>query len=55
MSPHDRIRWSHSVPNVGCSNDPTARGQPNRFKKWNKIPRPAHRLYWRIRGIDWNK
>jgi hypothetical protein len=35
--------------------DPTNRGQPNRFNKWYKIPRKAHQLYWRVRGIDWNK
>jgi len=55
MSPHDKIRWSHSVPNVGCGIDPTNRGQPNRFDKWYKIPRKAHQLYWRIRGIKWSK
>ena len=55
ISPHDKIKWSHSVPNVGCVLDPTNRGQPNRFEKWYKIPRKAHRLFWRVRGIDWNK
>jgi hypothetical protein len=55
MSPHDKIKLSHSAPNVGCMLDPTDRGQPNRFNKWYKIPRKAHQLYWRVRGIDWNK
>jgi hypothetical protein len=55
MSPHEKIKWSHSVPNVGCLIDPTDRGQPNRFEKWYKIPRKAHQLYWRVRGIDWSK
>ena len=55
MSPHDKIKLSHSAPNVGCILDPTNRGQPNRFNKWYKIPRKAHRLYWRARGISWNK
>lgn len=55
MSPHDRIRWSHSVPNVGSRGDPTDRGQPNRFDKWYKLPRTAHQLYWRVRGINWGK
>jgi len=54
-SPHDKIRNSHSAPNVGCISDPTNRGQPNRFKKWYKLPKSAHKLYWRARGISWNK
>ena len=55
MSPHDKIKLSHSVPNVGCMSDPTNRGQPNRFNKWCKLPKSAHKLYWRARGISWNK
>lgn len=55
MSPHDKIKFKRLVPNVGCSIDPTNRGQPNRFDKWYKIPRKAHQLYWRVRGIDWSK
>lgn len=55
MSPHHKIKFGHLVPNVGCLIDPTDRGQPNRFKKWYKIPQKAHQLYWRVRGIDWNK
>lgn len=54
-SPHDKIKDSHRVPNVGCLIDPTDRGQPNRFDKWYKYPEKAHRLYWRVRGIDWHK
>lgn len=55
LSLHDAIRLRHAVPNVGCMGDPTDRGQPNRFKKWYKIPKTAHRLYWRVRSIKWWK
>lgn len=52
ISPHEKHRIKKSVPNVGCILDPTDRGQPNRFEKWYKIPRKAHQLYWRTRGLD---
>lgn len=55
MSPHQKLKFKHSVPNVGCFSDPTDRGQPNRFEKWYKYPRKAHQLYYRIRGIKWKK
>lgn len=34
-----------AVPGNKC--DPTDRGQPKRFEKWYKLPRAAHRLFWR--------
>jgi hypothetical protein len=54
---HDKIRNSHSVPNVGFMGDPTNQGKftKRRFNKWYKLPKSAHRLYWRARGISWNK
>jgi hypothetical protein len=38
-------KWFVQVP--GCVGDPTDRGQPERFEKWYKLPRAAHRLFWR--------
>ena len=34
-----------SVP--GHLGDATDRGQPGRFDRWYKLPRKAHKLYWR--------
>jgi hypothetical protein len=44
----DRMRSKHSVSVPGNVCDKTDRGQPNRFNKWYKLPRAAHRLYWRF-------
>ena len=44
---HQRIRSKHYVKVPGYRGDPTDRGQPKRFYKWYRIPRAAHRLFWR--------
>ena len=42
-----RIRFSHTVNVPGCLGDPNDRGQPQRFEKWYKLPKAAHRIYWK--------
>jgi hypothetical protein len=49
---HQRIRNKHSVPVPGWVGDHTDRSQPQRFEKWHKLPRAAHRLFWRTHGGD---
>ena len=44
---HDAIRKKHYVQVPGYIGDLSDRGQPGRFKKWYKLPRAAHQLFWR--------
>lgn len=47
-SAHEKIRWSHTVQVPGNIGD-KKRGF-KRFDRWYKLPRAAHRLYWRLRA-----
>lgn len=47
MSQQVRIRTAHGYPTPGHKYDTTGRGQPGRFDKWLKLPKAAHRLFWR--------
>jgi hypothetical protein len=53
QSPHQRVMDKHSVHVPGCLGDPNDRGQPKRFERWYKLPRAAHRLYWRHHERAW--
>lgn len=46
-SAHQKIRNKRFVQVPGCKGDPFDRGQPKRFQKWYRLPRAAHRLFWR--------
>lgn len=52
MSYHDKIREKRWVLVPGCQGDPYDRGQPGRFDKWYRLPRTAHRLFWKIRKMN---
>jgi hypothetical protein len=44
---HQKIMSKRSCQVPGCYGDYTDRSQPGRFEKWYKLPRAAHRLFWR--------
>ena len=46
----DRLRWRHTVPNIGCIMD--NHPNPRMFEKWYNIPQKAHRLMRRLHAND---
>lgn len=50
QSLQQRIHAKHFTRVPGCMGDPTDRGQPKRFERWEKTSRKAHNLFWRTHG-----